>query len=112
MIPRGRSYYKSLDEKGYALKEIEFLGGKVENRASHLRSCLEHISKGRKRQIVIFLDNIDQRPPGFQEQTFVIGQSLAELAGNCFPLPINKASQSSYRLETTNPTYRFSLLCY
>lgn len=31
-----------------------------------------------KRQIIVFLDNIDQRDADFQEQVFLIGQSLAE----------------------------------
>ncbi len=62
----------------FAEKEIEFLQGKLVDRAAHLRASLEHISKARKRQIVIFLDNIDQRPTEFQDRVFLIGQSLAE----------------------------------
>jgi len=62
----------------YLQKEIEFLENKLADRGAHLRSSLEHISKGRKRQIVVFLDNIDQRPTDFQDRVFLIGQSLAE----------------------------------
>jgi hypothetical protein len=69
---------KKIDEKAFLGKEIEFLASKLDDRAAHLRACLEHIWKAHKRQIVIFLDNVDQRPFDFQERTFLIGQSLAE----------------------------------
>jgi hypothetical protein len=69
---------KKIDEKAFLGKEIDFLASKLEDRAAHLRACLEHIWKAHKRQIVIFLDNVDQRPFEFQERAFLIGQSLAE----------------------------------
>lgn len=69
---------KKVDEKAFLIKEIEFLASKQEDRAAHLRACLEHVWKAHKRQIVIFLDNVDQRPFDFQERAFLIGQSLAE----------------------------------
>jgi hypothetical protein len=69
---------KKIDEKAFLEKEIEFLASKLEDRAAHLRACLEHIWKAHKRQIVIFLDNVDQRPFEFQERAFLIGQSFAE----------------------------------
>ena len=62
----------------YFEKEVEFLNNKMSDRAAHLRACLNHISKGHKRQIVIFLDNVDQRPVDFQDRVFLIGQSFAE----------------------------------
>ena len=69
---------KKIDEKAFLEKEIDFLASKLEDRAAHLRACLEHISKGHKRSVVIFLDNVDQRPFDFQERAFLIGQSFAE----------------------------------
>jgi hypothetical protein len=69
---------KKVDEKAFLEKEIGFLASKLEDRAAHLRACLEHIWKAHKRQIVIFLDNVDQRPFEFQERAFLIGQSFAE----------------------------------
>lgn len=61
---------KKLDPTVYLLEEIKFLASKKDDRAAHLRACLDHISKARKTPVVIFLDNIDQRPPNFQEQVF------------------------------------------
>jgi hypothetical protein len=66
------------DPAAFKAKELEFLDSNLKDRASHLRACLIHISKARKRQIVIFLDNVDQRPEEFQDRVFLIGQSLAE----------------------------------
>lgn len=68
----------TIDKQKFVEKEIEFLDGKLQDLSAHLRSCLEHITNGQQRQIVIFLDNIDQRPFEFQEQVFLIGHSLAE----------------------------------
>lgn len=69
---------KKTDETAYLGKELEFLERKLTERSAHLKSCFEHLWKGHKRQIVVVLDNIDQRPIEFQEQVFLIAQSLAE----------------------------------
>ena len=77
-----KSIYGSLkdtDPAEYEKKRISFLEDKLAGRHEHLRQCLEHIRKGRNQQIVIFLDNVDQRPDGFQQRAFLIGQSMAEL---------------------------------
>ncbi|MGA3081494.1 MAG: hypothetical protein ABSD44_08945 [Terracidiphilus sp.] len=68
---------KDTDAHQFLLKEIEFLEQKRNSREAHLKHCLEHISKGQERRIVVVLDNIDQRPPEFQESVFLIGQGLA-----------------------------------
>jgi hypothetical protein len=70
-------YRKSNPEK-FEEKQIEFLEAKVEKRDQHLKACLEFITKSQRRQVVVFLDNIDQRNFEFQERVFLIGQSLAE----------------------------------
>lgn len=69
---------RKIDEPAYLRKEVEFLENKVSEPSSHLRACLEHIWKAHHRQIVVILDNIDQRPVEFQEQVFLIAHSLAE----------------------------------
>ena len=62
----------------YRKKEIEFIEEKQGNIDQYMKLCLNHIQKGRRKQIVIFLDNVDQRPYEFQESVFLIGQSMAE----------------------------------
>ena len=77
-----KGIYGSLRESNrsvYDLKRIALLESKLNNTQEHLKRCLEHIHKGRKQQIVIFLDNVDQRTDDFQQKAFLIGQSMAEL---------------------------------
>jgi len=58
-------------------KELEYLEALVHSRETHLRKSLEHISSARRKQIVLFLDNADQRDEKTQELAFLIGQELA-----------------------------------
>ena len=63
----------------YRRQKIAFLESILADREAHLSKALTHISKGWRRQIVIFLDNVDQRSYDFQQQAFLVGQSMAEL---------------------------------
>ena len=63
----------------YELKKIALLEAKINNTQEHLKQCLEHIHRGRRQQIVIFLDNVDQRTDDFQQKAFMVGQSMAQL---------------------------------
>ena len=77
-----RGIYGSLREFNlpeYELKKLALLESKISNTQEHLKRCLEHIHKGRKQQILIFLDNVDQRTDDFQQKAFLIGQSMADL---------------------------------
>ena len=65
------------DPEKFRMKRVEFLEGKVANRDEYLQACLNHVSRGRKKQIVIFLDNVDQRASEFQESAFLTGQAMA-----------------------------------
>jgi hypothetical protein len=60
----------------YRIKEVEFLDEKLKRHDEHLRKSLEHISVGRKKQVVVFLDNADQRRD-IEEQVFLISHELA-----------------------------------
>lgn len=68
---------KEIDPAEYKKKEIEFIAGLVGDQEEHLKLSLEHASKGQKRQIVLFLDNVDQRPPSFQEEVFLMAHAFA-----------------------------------
>lgn len=75
-----KGIYADLKESApdvFKLKEIEFLNDLLKNGEEHVRHSLEHIFRGQKRQVVIFLDNVDQRPPVFQEEVFLIATSMA-----------------------------------
>ncbi|MCA1652179.1 MAG: hypothetical protein LC753_18580 [Acidobacteria bacterium] len=62
----------------FEIREIALLERKLTVRDRHLEASLRYASQSMKRQIIVFLDNIDQRDADFQEQVFLIGQSLAE----------------------------------
>lgn len=65
------------DPSSYHLRELELLQSKLADQESHLKCSLDHFTRAQRRQAVVFLDNVDQRPFSFQEQVFLIAQSLA-----------------------------------
>ncbi len=66
------------DPQYYQRKEIEFLAEKIATRDQHLRESLEHLSKARGKQIVVFLDNADQRDDDTQQLAFLMAQEMAQ----------------------------------
>jgi len=62
----------------FRIKQVAYLEERLSNKDEYIRLCLTHISKGRKKQLVVFLDNVDQRPYEFQEHAFLVGQSMAD----------------------------------
>lgn len=62
----------------YRQKEIEHLDALVSRADEHLGRSLEHIVKGRKKQVIVFLDNTDQRSEEVQQEAFLIAQEIAE----------------------------------
>lgn len=66
------------DPDEYTRIEIRHLGELIQQKELHLRSSLEHVYKGRRKQIVVFLDNADQRDDRTQELAFLIAQDFAE----------------------------------
>lgn len=69
---------KDLAPDRFKEKEIVFLEGLIENREEHIKRSLEHLEKARLKQIVIFLDNIDQRDGEIQEAAFLIAHEMAD----------------------------------
>lgn len=68
---------KEIDSVAYLHKEIEHLELKIADKSEHLKKCFTHITKGWKRQIVIFMDNVDQRDDHIQEDAFFIANEIA-----------------------------------
>lgn len=62
----------------YQQKEIELLEQLTNNREDHVRRSLAEISGALRKQIVIFLDNTDQRTEEDQQAVFLIAQEMAE----------------------------------
>lgn len=62
----------------YRIKEIEHLETLVSDRQEHTRRSIEHIAKARMKQVIIVVDNADQRTEDIQQQAFLAAQELAE----------------------------------
>lgn len=68
---------KEFDETAYRRERLKYLASLVENREAHLLAGLKHLRSNWRKQIVIFLDNIDQRDYEFQERVFLMAEALA-----------------------------------
>lgn len=72
-----KKYFEVNDPKSLEV-EIGFLEKKLDDRANHLKNSLLHLSKARRKQIIIFIDNCDQRDDETQQTAFLIAQEFAE----------------------------------
>lgn len=68
---------KSIDEPAYQRERVAFLAEKLGVRDRHLQASLGHLARGRNKQIILVLDNADQRTFAVQQETFLIAQELA-----------------------------------
>lgn len=68
---------KDVDEREYRLRRIAFLRGKMESKSEHLRRSIARIVRSHRRQVVIFLDNVDQRDHDDQNKVFLAANELA-----------------------------------
>lgn len=66
------------NRREYDKKLLEFLEKKIQNRAEHLRQAIHHIVAGRKKQVVLMIDNADQRNLEVQQEAFVIAQNFSQ----------------------------------
>ena len=69
---------KESDPIAFSCKEIEFLEKKLIKSDLHLRESINHVAKGRRKQVVVFIDNADQREYEIQQQAFLISQELSD----------------------------------
>lgn len=68
---------KSINFESYQLAKLSFLKSLIEKRDRHLQASLEHIYYGRKRSVIIAIDNADQRTFSIQQEAFLIAQEIA-----------------------------------
>jgi len=76
-----KSIYSDLyetDINRFREKELDLLEKKLSIPEDHLKQSLKHIAKGRKKQLIMILDNSDQRDEFTQQQVFLISQEIAE----------------------------------
>ena len=65
------------DQPEFKRREIDHLVELANHTEEHLRRSLEHLVKLRKQQIIVVLDNIDQRSREDQEQVFIIAEAIS-----------------------------------
>ncbi len=68
---------KTVDPIAYEKEKIEFLSAKIAQQDSHLMAALGHIVRGRGKQVIIVMDNADQRGLAVQQEAFLISQELS-----------------------------------
>lgn len=76
-----KGIYSDLEELNpslYKEKEILFLEERIKNKDQYLRDALYYVARGNKKQIILFIDNTDQRSDETQQQAFLIAQEIAE----------------------------------
>ena len=66
------------DQSAYQQKLRASLEEKITHRDRHLKNSVSHIVRGRKKQVVIILDNADQRDDKMQEKAFIVAQNFAK----------------------------------
>jgi len=68
---------KVTDPHEFKKREIDHLLELSSHPENHLRRSLEHLVKLRSQQVIVVLDNIDQRNGDDQEQVFLIAETIA-----------------------------------
>lgn len=72
-----RGQKKESDFERYQDKLFEKIEELQSNKAQHIKRSLKSISRHLKRQVIIAIDNADQRPLDVQQEAFIIAQNLA-----------------------------------
>lgn len=76
-----KGIYGELQESNpnvYNEQLIGFLSEKISEKDEYLRKSINHIAKGQKKQVILAIDNSDQRDFEIQQQAFIISQNLAK----------------------------------
>ncbi|MFW0771085.1 hypothetical protein ACLRGH_13795 [Arthrobacter koreensis] len=68
---------KAVDLASYTMKRVEFIAGLLDDVSDHIARALQRIKTSHRKQVVIFLDNIDQRSKEDQNSVFLISNELA-----------------------------------
>lgn len=75
-----RGIYGALKEKDvqeYEKRLLDFLAVKQSDYAAHTKASIGYLAKERRKQVIIALDNSDQRDSETQQEAFIISQTMA-----------------------------------
>jgi len=65
------------DKTVYLEKQRQLLAEKIEDKGRHLTASIRHLVHGQSKQVILILDNADQRNIKIQQDAFIIAQSFA-----------------------------------
>src|SRR5690554_175392 len=68
---------KDIAPQEYLKKEITYLEGLMAKKAQHLQKALQSVKKSNRKDVIIFIDNADQRSYNTQQQAFLIAHEIA-----------------------------------
>lgn len=68
---------RSSDPAKFASLEIEFLNELIKDSAKHTQNCIQFLSIEKRKQIIISIDNADQRSTNIQQEAFLVAQNIA-----------------------------------
>ena len=71
------SSLRTSDEVEWRRRRLTFIAGLLGQREEHLRRAIEHFGTLSRKQVIIVLDNADQRNLQVQQEAFLISQELA-----------------------------------
>lgn len=69
---------KDTNPEKYKEAEIRFLEERTQNKEQHLFRSIDHITNGQRKQVVLFIDNADQRDFDVQQQAFLAAQGISK----------------------------------
>lgn len=68
---------KAVDPVGWTKRRMSLIADLMDKKEEHLRLSIEHLATSTKRQVIIIIDNADQRSLQVQQEAFLIAQELA-----------------------------------
>lgn len=72
---------KSVDEMDYRKSRLKFMQDHIDKIETYISRCLQFLAGKQNKQIIVFVDNSDQRKFETQQEAFLIAQELATLKG-------------------------------
>lgn len=71
------SVLREVDHTDWIRRRLTFIQTLLASTEEHLRLCIDYLGKKSKKQVIIIIDNADQRDLKVQQEAFLIAQELA-----------------------------------
>jgi hypothetical protein len=101
---------KSIDNLAYQKARIKFLSDKTAKLDAHLLASIGHIARGRKKRLILVLDNADQRNTETQQEAFLIAQELSATRNLIVFVALRPSTFYRSKTEGTLAAYQNKLL--